>query len=106
MDCVRTAIRNGAEGIRRDQVKMPGSPKEFHNAVKEGVRFYLNSSPLEIRHEENGMLCIEAEQTRMGEESEDGRQRVEILRIRPIACRPAGHPGPGIRCAPRRTQVS
>ncbi len=83
MDCVRTAIRDGARHVsclyRRDQANMPGSRKEFHNAVEEGVEFCFNVSPLQIRREGAGHLCIEVEKTRMGDQGADGRQRVEAI---------------------------
>lgn len=82
MDCLRTAVRDGARSVsclyRRDEANMPGSPKEFHNAIDEGVEFCFNISPLEIRPED-GLLCVEVEKTRLGEPGADGRQRVEIL---------------------------
>lgn len=83
MDCLRTAIRDGAAQVsclyRRDQENMPGSAKELHNAIEEGVDFCFNVSPREIRQEDNRLLCIEVENTRMGEKEADGRQRVEII---------------------------
>ena len=43
MDCVRTAIRQGAVSVhclyRRDRANMPGSLREVKNAEEEGVRF-------------------------------------------------------------------
>ena len=43
MDCLRTALRAGAaEAVciyRRDLENMPGSRKEYYNAVEEGARF-------------------------------------------------------------------
>ena len=43
MDCVRTAIRQGAKSVkclyRRDQKNMPGSQREVKNAIEEGVEF-------------------------------------------------------------------
>lgn len=83
MDCLRTAIRDGAEHVsclyRRNQENMPGSPKELYNAMEEGVEFNFNISPREIRRETDGRLCIEVEKTLMGEREADGRQRVEII---------------------------
>ncbi|MEA3545057.1 MAG: glutamate synthase subunit beta [Thermodesulfobacteriota bacterium] len=83
MDCLRTAIRDGASQVsclyRRNEANMPGSPKEFQNAIEEGVEFCFNISPREIRCETGGLLCIEVENTRLGETAEDGRQRVEIV---------------------------
>ncbi|HMB16357.1 MAG TPA: FAD-dependent oxidoreductase, partial [Pelovirga sp.] len=83
MDCLRTALRDGAEEVtclyRRDEANMPGSHKEFQNAVEEGTIFDFNVSPREIRRESTGLLCIEVEQTRLTEKDADGRQRVEII---------------------------
>ena len=83
MDCLRTAMRDGAEQVsclyRRDEANMPGSPKEYHNAIEEGVEFCFQISPREIRREANGKLCVEVEKTRLGEPGPDGRQRVEII---------------------------
>ncbi|MDB5415988.1 MAG: dihydropyrimidine dehydrogenase [Rubritepida sp.] len=49
MDCVRTAIRQGAKSVsclyRRDKANMPGSMREVHNAEEEGVRFLWLSAP-------------------------------------------------------------
>lgn len=43
MDCVRTAIRQGAKKVmcvyRKDEQAMPGSRKEFQHAQEEGVEF-------------------------------------------------------------------
>ena len=83
MDCLRTAIRDGARQVsclyRRDESNMPGSSKEFHNAVEEGVEFCFNISPREIRRETDSLICIEVEKTQLGEIAEDGRQQVEII---------------------------
>jgi glutamate synthase (NADPH/NADH) small chain len=52
MDCVRTAIRQGASRVicayRRDEVNMPGSRREVYNAKEEGVQFLWNRQPTEI----------------------------------------------------------
>lgn len=84
MDCVRTAIRDGATGVsclyRRDQANMPGSRKEFHNAVEEGVEFSFNESPTRVVVDEaGGLIGIEMVKTRLGEAGADGRQRVEVV---------------------------
>ncbi len=83
MDCLRTAIRDGASQVsclyRRNEENMPGSAREFHNAIEEGVEFFFNISPREIRHEMDDMICIEVEKTQLKERDDDGRQRVEII---------------------------
>lgn len=49
MDCVRTAIRQGAKSVkclyRRDRENMPGSVREVQNAEEEGVEFIWLSAP-------------------------------------------------------------
>ena len=49
MDCVRTAVRQGAESVRclyrRDRVNMPGSMQEVTHAEEEGVEFVWLSQP-------------------------------------------------------------
>ena len=49
MDCVRTAIRQGAASVRclyrRDRVNMPGSQREVAHAEEEGVVFEWLSAP-------------------------------------------------------------
>ena len=49
MDCVRTAIRQGAKSVkclyRRDKENMPGSMREVSNAEEEGVEFGWLSAP-------------------------------------------------------------
>ena len=49
MDCVRTAIRQGATSVkclyRRDRANMPGSQREVQNAEEEGVEFVWLSTP-------------------------------------------------------------
>jgi len=49
MDCVRTAIRQGAKNVtclyRRDQANMGGSKREVKNAQEEGVKFMWLSAP-------------------------------------------------------------
>jgi glutamate synthase (NADPH) small chain len=52
MDCVRTAIRQGAASVtcsyRRDEENMPGSRRDYKNAKEEGVKFLFNRQPIEI----------------------------------------------------------
>lgn len=52
MDCVRTAIRQGARSVRclyrRDRANMPGSAREVAHAEEEGVDFVWQTAPLEV----------------------------------------------------------
>ncbi len=84
MDCLRTAIRNGAAKVsclyRRDEVNMPGSRKEYVNAVEEGVEFCFNESPKAITCNEHGALySVELVRTQLGEPGPDGRQKVSEI---------------------------
>ena len=49
MDCVRTAVRQGAASVRclyrRDRANMPGSQREVQNAEEEGVDFVWLTAP-------------------------------------------------------------
>jgi len=85
MDCVRTAKREGAKSVtclyRRDELNMPGSKKEFKNAMEEGVDFTFLASPKEIILDENGhAIAIEYVKTKLGAKDESGRQRMEEVK--------------------------
>ncbi|MDA0705777.1 MAG: FAD-dependent oxidoreductase [Proteobacteria bacterium] len=81
MDCVRTAIRQGATSVtcayRRDEENMPGSRKEVQNCKEEGIRFLFNRQPLEIIGDKNGVTGVRVIETRMGSAGTDGRRRPE-----------------------------
>ncbi len=82
MDCVRTAIRQGASSVtcayRRDHANMPGSMREVDNAMEEGAKFLFNRQPLEIIG--NGAATgIKLISTELGEVDEQGRRRPEIM---------------------------
>lgn len=83
MDCVRTAIRQGARNVtcvyRRDEANMPGSRKEVANAKEEGVKFLFNRQPLEIINDEDGLSGVRVVQTRLGAPDANGRQRPETV---------------------------
>ncbi len=82
LDCVRTAIRQGAESVtfayRRDQSNMPGSMREVDNAKEEGIQFLFNRQPVEIIGD-NAVEGIRLVTTRLGEADEQGRRRPEII---------------------------
>jgi len=69
MDCLRTALRSGArEAVciyRRDLANMPGSKKEYANAIEEGARFEFLTNPVEIISGQAGevkaMRCVRME---------------------------------------------
>jgi glutamate synthase (NADPH/NADH) small chain len=82
MDCVRTAIRQGAASVqcvyRRDQKNMPGSQREVQHAMKEGVRFEFNSQPRQLIHENRKLKGLEIVKTRLLNPV-DGRSRPEVI---------------------------
>jgi glutamate synthase (NADPH/NADH) small chain len=85
MDCVRTAKREGAKKVtclyRRDAQNMPGSRKEYKNAMEEGVEFTFQASPKEVViGDNNRAVAIEMIKTVMGAKDESGRQRMEEVK--------------------------
>jgi len=85
MDCVRTAKREGARSVkclyRRDAYNMPGSQKEYKNAMEEGVDFQFHASPKQVLLDENGRAVgIEMVKTVLGAKDESGRQRMEEVK--------------------------
>ena len=80
MDCVRTAVRQGAKSVkclyRRDKINMPGSQREVQNAIEEGVDFKWLTLP--IKYSGNGILKnVETVLMQLGEPDESGRRRPE-----------------------------
>ncbi len=85
MDCLRTAKREGAKSVtclyRRDELNMPGSKKEYNNAMEEGVDFTFLASPKEIILDESAnAIAVEYVKTTLGAKGEDGRQRMEEIK--------------------------
>lgn len=82
MDCVRTALRQGAQSVtcayRRDEANMPGSRKEVKNAREEGALFEFNVQPVDIALNEQGVACgVRLLRTRLGAPDDEGRRRPE-----------------------------
>jgi glutamate synthase (NADPH/NADH) small chain len=85
MDCLRTAKREGAKSVtclyRRDAHNMPGSQKEYKNAMEEGVDFTFFVSPKEIILNENGKAVgVEVIKTTLGAKDENGRKKMEEIK--------------------------
>ncbi|GGB05882.1 NAD(P)-dependent oxidoreductase [Allosediminivita pacifica] len=81
MDCVRTAIRQGATSVkclyRRDRANMPGSQREVANAEEEGVVFEWLTAPVGFKGEPvEGVL---AQKMRLGLPDATGRQSPEVI---------------------------
>lgn len=84
MDCVRSAVREGAASVvclyRRDAENMPGSAKEFHNAMEEGVDFMFFEAPQKIDINYAGdIVGVDAIRTELAEPGPDGRRRVKTV---------------------------
>jgi len=82
MDCVRTAIRQGAASVhcvyRRDQANMPGSQREVKHAMNEGVQFEFNALPQALVHENRKLAGLDIVRTRLVAAA-DGRARPEVI---------------------------
>ncbi len=77
MDCVRTAVRQGAKSVkclyRRDRVNMPGSQREVQNAEEEGVQFIWLTAPEAFIGDE-AVTAVRAHQMRLGRPDATGRR--------------------------------
>lgn len=85
MDCVRTAIRQGAASVkclyRRDRANMPGSQREVANAEEEGVEFVWLSGPEAFDSDGNGggkVTGVRASKMRLGAPDASGRRAPEV----------------------------
>ncbi|OWU86739.1 dihydropyrimidine dehydrogenase [Oceanicola sp. 22II-s10i] len=81
MDCVRTAIRQGALSVkclyRRDRLNMPGSQREVANAEEEGVEFVWLSAP--IAFSGDSVSGVTVQKMRLGQPDATGRQAPEVI---------------------------
>jgi glutamate synthase (NADPH/NADH) small chain len=81
MDCVRTAIRQGAESVkclyRRDRANMPGSQREVNNAEEEGVIFEWLAAPAGFVG--NPVSAVKVQKMRLGAPDVSGRQSPEVI---------------------------
>lgn len=82
MDCVRTAIRQGATSVkclyRRDKANMPGSQRETQNAEEEGVDFVWLSAPKGFTGGDK-VEGVMVQKMRLGAPDASGRQTPEII---------------------------
>ena len=80
MDCVRTAVRQGAKSVtclyRRDRANMPGSIREVMHAEEEGVRFEWLAGP-EAFLGDDRVTAVRAYRMRLGAPDPTGRQAPE-----------------------------
>lgn len=79
MDCVRTAIRQGAVSVkclyRRDRDNMPGSRREVANAEEEGVIFDWLSGPRGFN--DDPVRAVKVQRMRLGPPDVSGRRTPE-----------------------------
>lgn len=81
MDCVRTAIRQGAKSVkclyRRDRANMPGSQREVANAEEEGVEFVWLSAPAAFEDTNGQVARVRGQRMRLGAPDASGRRAPE-----------------------------
>ena len=82
MDCVRTAIRQGANSVtclyRRNRENMPGSRREVQYAEEEGVTFTWLASP-EAFTGDDTVSAVRAQRIHLGVPDASGRQTPELI---------------------------
>jgi glutamate synthase (NADPH/NADH) small chain len=80
MDCVRTAVRQGAASVRclyrRDRANMPGSKREVANAEEEGAEFVWLSAPGGFVGEHR-VEAVDVRRMRLGAPDASGRRAPE-----------------------------
>ena len=81
MDCVRTAIRLGAESVtcmyRRTEHEQKGREEERRHAREEGVQFQYLTVPTRFLDDNGRVTAAECVRMRLGEPDESGRRRPE-----------------------------
>jgi glutamate synthase (NADPH) small chain len=82
MDCVRTAVRQGAKSVRclyrRDRKNMPGSAREVRHAEEEGVEFVWLAAP-EALTGDRVVRQVRAHRMHLGLADAEGRQAPQPL---------------------------
>jgi len=80
-DCLRTAIRQGAEEVvcyyRRTEAEMPGNAKERRHAEEEGARIHYLTAPIELldRDGDGNVDAMRMIRMELGEPDASGRRR-------------------------------
>jgi glutamate synthase (NADPH/NADH) small chain len=84
MDCLRTAIRCHAEEAvclyRRDLANMPGSRKEYVNAVEEGALFEFLTAPVAVEGESGRVRQVRCVRMELGEPDANGRRKPRAMK--------------------------
>jgi glutamate synthase (NADPH/NADH) small chain len=84
MDCLRTAVRAGAAETvcvyRRDLVNMPGSRKEYYNAIEEGAQFLFLTNPVALAANDAGRVAgVRCQRMELGEPDFSGRRKPRVV---------------------------
>ena len=91
MDCVRTAVRQGARSVRclyrRDRANMPGSMQEVRHAEEEGVEFVWLSAPEAVLGNTD-VEGVRAVRIHLGVADASGRQIPQPIPARAIPSTP------------------
>jgi glutamate synthase (NADPH/NADH) small chain len=80
-DCLRTAIRLGAEEVicyyRRTEAEMPGNPKERHHAEEEGAQIIYLTAPVALldKDGDGNVDAMQMIRMELGEPDDSGRRR-------------------------------
>jgi len=79
IDCVRVALREGAEDsilvYRRTRKEMPAEYYEVDDAEEEGVQFEFLRNPTKLITENNKVVGVEVIKMELGEPDDSGRRR-------------------------------
>jgi glutamate synthase (NADPH) small chain len=80
MDCLRTSLRSGASAAvclyRRDLANMPGSRKEYYNALEEGAQFEFLTNPTRLVDDGHGHIAaVECVRMELGAADASGRRK-------------------------------
>jgi len=83
IDCVRVALREGAEEsilvYRRTRKEMPAEPYEVDDAEEENVKFEFLRNPTRLITENNKVVGVEVVKMELGEPDESGRRRPQVV---------------------------
>jgi len=84
IDCVRIALREGAEEsilvYRRSRNEMPAEPYEVDDAEEENVRFEFLVNPTRLITQDNKITGVEVIKMELGEPDESGRRRPQPVK--------------------------
>jgi glutamate synthase (NADPH/NADH) small chain len=83
MDCLRTALRCGAREAtclyRRDLANMPGSRKEYVNALEEGAQFMFLTNPIALEGANGNVASVRCVKMELGEPDASGRRKPRVV---------------------------